>query len=316
MANAQQQGTQTLTALLAAIAVVSLIVGGIGIMNIMLVSVTERTREIGVRMAVGAKPWHILAQFLAEAITLSMLGGLSGIVLGSVLARVVAARLGWSYTPRVDMIVLSFGFSALVGVGFGLYPRAEGLAPRPDRGAPLTSEARQSAPSGSTFARPGRYAATPLYRTTREHGPRPTDPRHSSSPSNDVSCERSALMMRLVRSCSPSVQRGSPHGSTNNAGACSITTRRVWELPSATPEAVFDLELQAREGGHLFAEPRRLVLPLAPLGESLGFLVVPAARHHRQPNLTIQLGARFAFFGNALSASLPSSARRRMRVYG
>jgi len=122
IANAQQQGTQALTALLAAIAVVSLVVGGIGIMNIMLVSVTERTREIGVRMAVGAKPWQILAQFLAEAVTLSMLGGLVGVVLGSVIARVVAARLGWGYSPRVDMIALSFGFSALVGVGFGLYP--------------------------------------------------------------------------------------------------------------------------------------------------------------------------------------------------
>ncbi len=122
MAAAQQQGTQTLTALLAAIAVVSLVVGGIGIMNIMLVSVTERTREIGVRMAVGAKPWHVLAQFLAEAVTLSMLGGLMGVVVGSVLARVVAARLGWTYTARVDMILLSVGFSALVGVGFGLYP--------------------------------------------------------------------------------------------------------------------------------------------------------------------------------------------------
>ena len=122
MANAQEAGTQALTALLAAIAAVSLIVGGIGIMNIMLVSVTERTREIGVRMAVGAKPWHVLAQFLAEAVTLSMIGGLIGVVLGSVIARVVAARLGWTYSPRVDMILLSFGFSALVGVGFGLYP--------------------------------------------------------------------------------------------------------------------------------------------------------------------------------------------------
>lgn len=122
IANAQQQGTQALTALLAAIAVVSLVVGGIGIMNIMLVSVTERTREIGVRMAVGAKPWHILSQFLAEAVTLSMIGGLAGVVVGSVLARVVAARLGWAYAPRVDMIVLSVAFSALVGVGFGLYP--------------------------------------------------------------------------------------------------------------------------------------------------------------------------------------------------
>jgi putative ABC transport system permease protein len=122
MAAAQQQGTQTLTALLAAIAVVSLVVGGIGIMNIMLVSVTERTREIGLRMAVGAKPWHVLAQFLAEAVALSTIGGLLGIVLGTVIARVVAARLDWTYTPRLDMTLLSVGFSALVGVGFGLYP--------------------------------------------------------------------------------------------------------------------------------------------------------------------------------------------------
>jgi putative ABC transport system permease protein len=122
IAAAQQQGTQALTALLAAIAIVSLVVGGIGIMNIMLVSVTERTREIGVRMAVGAKPWHILAQFLAEAMTLSMIGGLMGVGIGSVLARVVASRLGWAYSPRIDMVFLSFGFSALVGVGFGLYP--------------------------------------------------------------------------------------------------------------------------------------------------------------------------------------------------
>ena len=122
MAAAQQQGTQTLTALLAAIAVVSLVVGGIGIMNIMLVSVTERTREIGLRMAVGAKPWHVLAQFLAEAVALSTIGGLLGIVLGTVIARVVAARLDWAYTPRLDMTLLSVGFSALVGVGFGLYP--------------------------------------------------------------------------------------------------------------------------------------------------------------------------------------------------
>ncbi len=122
IANAQQQGTQALTALLAAIAVVSLVVGGIGIMNIMLVSVTERTREIGVRMAVGAKPWHILTQFLAEAVTLSMVGGAIGVGIGVGLARVVVERLGWAYTTRLDMILLSFGFSAVVGVAFGLYP--------------------------------------------------------------------------------------------------------------------------------------------------------------------------------------------------
>jgi putative ABC transport system permease protein len=122
LAAAQQQGTKALTALLAAIAVVSLLVGGIGIMNIMLVSVTERTREIGVRMAVGAKPWHVLAQFLVEAMTLSMIGGLIGIGFGVVIARVVASRFGWPFATRPDMMLLAFAFSALVGIAFGLYP--------------------------------------------------------------------------------------------------------------------------------------------------------------------------------------------------
>jgi putative ABC transport system permease protein len=122
IAAAQQQGTKALTGLLAAIAVVSLIVGGIGIMNIMLVSVTERTREIGVRMAVGAKPWHILAQFLVEAMSLSMAGGLIGVTAGMLAARILATRLGWPFTTRLDMVLVAFGFSAAVGIGFGLYP--------------------------------------------------------------------------------------------------------------------------------------------------------------------------------------------------
>jgi len=131
MAAAQQQGTKALTGLLAAIAAVSLLVGGIGIMNIMLVSVTERTREIGLRMAVGAKPWQVLAQFLVESIALSMTGGLIGVALGSLAARAVATRLGWTYSPRIDMALLSFGFSAVVGVAFGFYParRASRLDP-------------------------------------------------------------------------------------------------------------------------------------------------------------------------------------------
>jgi putative ABC transport system permease protein len=122
IANAQKAGTQALTGLLAAIAIVSLAVGGIGIMNIMLVSVTERTREIGLRMAVGAKPWHVLVQFLVEAVSLSTTGGVLGIALGTVAARLVASKLHYPFATRVDMIVISFGFSALVGIGFGLYP--------------------------------------------------------------------------------------------------------------------------------------------------------------------------------------------------
>ena len=131
MATAQQEGTRTLTTLLASIAAVSLLVGGIGIMNIMLVSVTERTREIGVRMAVGAKPRHILAQFLIEALSLSMLGGVVGVGLGLGVARKLAEQFQWPVLIRPDIIVVALGFSALVGVGFGLYPahRASRLDP-------------------------------------------------------------------------------------------------------------------------------------------------------------------------------------------
>ncbi len=122
MASAFESQATTMTLLLALIAAVSLVVGGIGIMNIMLVSVTERTREIGVRMAVGAKPRHILSQFLVEALALSLAGGLIGIALGLVTGQVVAVKAGWPMVVRADVIVLAVTFSALVGVVFGLYP--------------------------------------------------------------------------------------------------------------------------------------------------------------------------------------------------
>src|SRR5881628_713352 len=131
IAGAQQEGTRTLTTLLASIAAVSLVVGGIGIMNIMLVSVTERTREIGVRMAVGAKPRHILAQFLVEALSLSILGGITGAVLGLFAASRLAAQFGWPILVRPWVVVLALVFSGLVGVVFGMYPaqRASRLDP-------------------------------------------------------------------------------------------------------------------------------------------------------------------------------------------
>jgi putative ABC transport system permease protein len=131
VANAQQEGTATLTLLLAAIAAVSLFVGGIGIMNIMLVSVTERTREIGIRMAVGAKPRDIRLQFLGEALALAVLGGLLGAALGVGAAWRLGATLGWPVVYRADVVALAVGFSAAVGVVFGLYPahRAAKLDP-------------------------------------------------------------------------------------------------------------------------------------------------------------------------------------------
>jgi putative ABC transport system permease protein len=121
MANAQAEGARALTMLLACVALVSLIVGGIGIMNIMLVSVTERTREIGLRMAVGAKPRTILLQFLVEALTLSTMGGIFGIASG-VGASMIVTLFGWPTLIRADVIVVSVAFSACVGILFGLYP--------------------------------------------------------------------------------------------------------------------------------------------------------------------------------------------------
>ena len=122
IADARQQGTQTMTLLLASVAAVSLLVGGIGIMNIMLVSVTERTREIGIRMAVGAEPHHILTQFLIEALSLSIAGGLIGVAFGVGTATWLAQRFHWPVLIQPDVIAVSVGFSGLVGIVFGIYP--------------------------------------------------------------------------------------------------------------------------------------------------------------------------------------------------
>jgi putative ABC transport system permease protein len=111
-----------MTYLLAAVASVSLIVGGIGIMNIMLVSVTERTREIGLRMAVGARGKDILMQFLIEAVTLSLVGGVIGILLGWGGAQLVSHNLGWNTLVSLQSILTAFVFSAAIGVFFGFYP--------------------------------------------------------------------------------------------------------------------------------------------------------------------------------------------------
>ena len=114
--------SDTLTMLLGGVAAVSLIVGGIGIMNIMLVSVTERTREIGIRLAIGAQPRDVLFQFLVEAVVLSLLGGIIGILIGSAVALMLPVVAGWTTVLPWNAIVLSFGVSAAIGMFFGIYP--------------------------------------------------------------------------------------------------------------------------------------------------------------------------------------------------
>jgi putative ABC transport system permease protein len=128
---AQEASSRIMTLLLAAVASVSLLVGGIGIMNIMLVSVTERTREIGLRMAVGARGRDILTQFLVEAVTLSLIGGFLGIVLGVTGSYLVGQFTGWATRLSAESIVLAVGFSAGIGIFFGFYParKASKMAP-------------------------------------------------------------------------------------------------------------------------------------------------------------------------------------------
>jgi putative ABC transport system permease protein len=118
----QEESSAAMTRLLAAIASISLLVGGIGIMNIMLVSVTERTREIGIRMAVGARPQDILVQFLSEATFLSIAGGIAGAVVGFTAAVVAQEHFGIRVALSIDPAIVAFAFSALVGLAFGIYP--------------------------------------------------------------------------------------------------------------------------------------------------------------------------------------------------
>ncbi len=117
-----EQSTEVMTMLLGAIASVSLLVGGIGIMNIMLVSVTERTREIGIRMAVGAKTWDIRMQFLIEALTLSLIGGTVGIIFGVTGSQILSLLAGWPTIVSLLSVLLAFSFSGIVGIFFGFYP--------------------------------------------------------------------------------------------------------------------------------------------------------------------------------------------------
>jgi putative ABC transport system permease protein len=128
LAQAATGTTKIMSLLLASIASISLIVGGIGIMNIMLVSVTERTREIGIRMAIGARGSDVLRQFLVESIALSVIGGVIGVVLGLVCSAIVGKTTGWSIVIPPEAVLLAMGFSAAVGVFFGFYPARQAAA--------------------------------------------------------------------------------------------------------------------------------------------------------------------------------------------
>jgi len=128
MASVQTETTKTMTTLLASIAGVSLLVGGIGIMNIMLVSVTERTREIGLRMAIGARGRDVLLQFLVEAVVLSLFGGAIGIALGFALSQGVTLWMSWPTAVSPQAVVVAFGFAAMTGVFFGFYPARKAAA--------------------------------------------------------------------------------------------------------------------------------------------------------------------------------------------
>jgi putative ABC transport system permease protein len=131
VSSAKEEGARTLSILLASVALVSLATGGIGILNIMLVSVTERTREIGIRLAIGAKRKEILWQFLLEAIGLSIFGGVAGVVVGFVAALIISQMADWSLIVEPWSVVLAVASSVLVGVFFGSYPalRASMLDP-------------------------------------------------------------------------------------------------------------------------------------------------------------------------------------------
>ncbi len=122
IAQAAQKSTETLSDLLRSAAIIALLVGGIGIMNIMLVSVTERTREIGIRKSIGAKSYNILTQFLTEALTLSCIGGIMGVVLGYVASYVISQGNGWNLIISGSAVFLAFGAATAVGLFFGWYP--------------------------------------------------------------------------------------------------------------------------------------------------------------------------------------------------
>jgi len=131
LAQAAESSTQVMTLLMASIASISLLVGGIGIMNIMLVSVTERTREIGIRLAIGARGGDVLTQFLVEALVMGIVGGVAGLIFGVLGAKLVGHFTGWETVVSPLIMMISIGFSGAVGVFFGYYPARKAAALNP-----------------------------------------------------------------------------------------------------------------------------------------------------------------------------------------
>ena len=143
------QTTQTMTSLLAGVAFVSLVVGGIGIMNIMLVSVTERTREIGLRLAIGARSSDVLFQFLIEAVVISLVGGAIGIGVGYVVAWLVEVYQQWPTMIPPDAVFTAAAFSAVVGIFFGFYPARKAAGAGSDRSVKIRVGASDSRCGGA-----------------------------------------------------------------------------------------------------------------------------------------------------------------------
>jgi putative ABC transport system permease protein len=131
ISDAATSTSRVLTILLATIASISLLVGGIGIMNIMLVSVTERTREIGIRMGVGARGRDVLLQFLIEALIISLMGGVIGVGLGILASKIIADLMTWPISISVQSILLAFLFSTFIGIFFGWYPARKAASLNP-----------------------------------------------------------------------------------------------------------------------------------------------------------------------------------------